>query len=146
MPTSTVRTNFCLVLLSHSWSGKDKIVYKLRNKTMAECKAELKRLRGYDFAGAGADYQIVGPKQLKQLLDTQKTKQAARIVAGHAKAQATRKKRGTKPEFILCPHCKSRSKIIYSEFGGLQTRQCKQGHRFEHDKWLADRMFWAFVR
>jgi len=44
--------------------------------------------------------------------------------------------------FVLCPACNSKSKVLYSEMGGLQTRQCRYGHRFEYDKWIADRLFW----
>lgn len=35
--------------------------------------------------------------------------------------------------FILCPTCNNKSKLIYSEMGGLQTRRCKLGHLFEVD-------------
>jgi hypothetical protein len=45
-----------------------------------------------------------------------------------------------KRTFILCPHCRATSKLLYSEMGGLQTRVCKNGHRFEYDKWIGDRL------
>lgn len=45
--------------------------------------------------------------------------------------------------FILCPACKSKSKVLYSEFGGLQTRECKRGHIFEYDKWIEGRLVWG---
>lgn len=35
--------------------------------------------------------------------------------------------------FILCPTCQAKSKRLRSEMGGLQTRQCKNGHYFEVD-------------
>lgn len=35
--------------------------------------------------------------------------------------------------FILCPTCKSKSKKLFSEMGGLQTRRCQKGHHFEVD-------------
>ena len=47
--------------------------------------------------------------------------------------------------FILCPTCKAKSKVLRSEFGGLQTRKCKNGHTFEHDKWMADRIGTALL-
>ena len=47
--------------------------------------------------------------------------------------------------FVLCPMCRSKSKVLRSEFGGLQTRKCQNGHTFEHDKWIADRRFWAGI-
>ena len=46
-------------------------------------------------------------------------------------------------KFITCPHCQARSKVLRTEFGGLQTRRCKTGHVFTYDKWLADRAFWG---
>lgn len=52
--------------------------------------------------------------------------------------------KNTKPRnFILCPTCRSKSKLLSSEMGGLQTRRCQMGHTFHYDKWLADRSFWA---
>lgn len=50
-----------------------------------------------------------------------------------------------KRNFILCPTCGSKSKKLYSEMGGLQTRRCQRGHMFEYDKWIADRMFWGAI-
>lgn len=47
-----------------------------------------------------------------------------------------------KRRFIRCPRCNAKSKKLYSEMGGLQTRQCHNGHMFEYDKWIADRAFW----
>lgn len=35
--------------------------------------------------------------------------------------------------FILCPTCEAKSKKLFSEMGGLQTRRCKNGHLFEVD-------------
>jgi len=46
-------------------------------------------------------------------------------------------------KFITCPRCQAKSKVLRTEFGGLQTRQCSSGHVFEYDKWLADRAFWG---
>ena len=59
----------------------------------------------------------------------------------HNNANSTQKR-----NFILCPICSAKSKKLYSEFGGLQTRVCRNGHRFEYDKWMADRAIWMFVR
>jgi hypothetical protein len=42
--------------------------------------------------------------------------------------------------YILCPKCKAHSKLLYSEFGGYQTRKCKNGHTFNYDKWIGDRL------
>lgn len=38
-----------------------------------------------------------------------------------------------KRRFILCPTCESKSKKLFSEMGGLQTRRCQKGHLFEVD-------------
>lgn len=51
-----------------------------------------------------------------------------------------------KRSFVLCPHCRSRSKKLRSQFGGLQTRQCKNGHVFQFDKWIAERPLHGFFR
>jgi hypothetical protein len=41
----------------------------------------------------------------------------------------------TKPKtFVLCPTCNSKSKKLSSCFGGLETRECKNGHTFEKDR------------
>jgi hypothetical protein len=45
--------------------------------------------------------------------------------------------------FILCPTCGAKSRKLYSEMGGYQTRMCQNGHEFNYDKWMADRMFWV---
>jgi hypothetical protein len=45
--------------------------------------------------------------------------------------------------FVLCPRCEAKSKVLYSMFGGLQTRRCRNGHEFTYDKWIADRLIWA---
>jgi hypothetical protein len=47
-----------------------------------------------------------------------------------------------KRRFVLCPVCGAKSRKLWSEMGGLQTRECQSGHRFEYDKWMADRIFW----
>lgn len=44
--------------------------------------------------------------------------------------------------FVLCPRCRSKSRKLYSEFGGLETRRCQGGHEFTYDRWVADRAFW----
>jgi len=49
----------------------------------------------------------------------------------------------TPRKFILCPRCRAKSKLLFSEMGGYQTRECRNGHRFEFDKWIADRAFWG---
>ena len=48
-------------------------------------------------------------------------------------------------KFITCPRCQAKSKVLRTEFGGLQTRECKNGHIFEWDKWMADRRVWVGI-
>lgn len=84
------------------------------------------------------DYRVLTPRQLVNLEKKKQENVKARRKGAGAKAAATRKKRGTKPKFTLC-HCGAKSKLLYSEMGGLQTRRCTRGHRFEIDKWIADR-------
>lgn len=54
----------------------------------------------------------------------------------------TKKKPQTR-RFVLCPKCKAKSKVLYTEMGGYQTRRCRNGHQFGYDKWIADRAFWG---
>ena len=49
----------------------------------------------------------------------------------------------TPRKFICCPSCGAKSKVLRTEFGGYQTRQCRSGHTFGYDKWIADRAFWG---
>ncbi len=137
---------FTLVLVSKSWNGKRKLVTKGESKTYREVEQIKDRLEYYNNRTFGIipDYRILGPKQLKALQAEIKAEQDARRKGGAKKAAETRKKRGPN-NFILCPKCKAKSKLLFSEFGGLQTRRCQNGHQFEHDKWLADRLFWKFI-
>lgn len=52
----------------------------------------------------------------------------------------------TTKKFVTCPHCSSKSKVVRTEFGGLQTRICAVGHTFTYDKWMADRTFGTTIR
>lgn len=53
-----------------------------------------------------------------------------------------------KPSFVLCPRCRSKSKKVRAILGiaGMQTRQCKKGHIFQFDKWLAERPLHGMFR
>ena len=44
--------------------------------------------------------------------------------------------------FILCPHCKNKSKLLRSEMGGYQYRVCAIGHHFTYDKVVANYSLW----
>lgn len=135
---------FCVVLVSKSWKGKLAVKVKDRAPTReageAMKKARLAKCVGW---AAKADYRVLGPVQFKKLMAEVSSVQADRRAKGAKKAAATRAKRKTKSEFVLCPTCRCKSKKLFSEFGGLQTRRCQRGHTFEYDKWIADRAFWG---
>lgn len=48
----------------------------------------------------------------------------------------------------LCPWCRSRSKKlrVLRSVAGVQTRRCKKGHIFEHDRWSAERPLHGMFR
>jgi len=92
----------------------------------------------------GPDYRVLNRIDFAELNAVICRETAARRAKGAKKAAATRKKHGA-AAFVLCPRCGAKSKKLWSEMGGLETRQCKNHHRFEHDRWLADRAFWAPV-
>jgi hypothetical protein len=86
-------------------------------------------------------YKILSERQYK-------AHQASRKQAASEKRQATIAKKPKSERtrtFILCPRCRATSKLICSEMGGLQTRVCKNGHQFEYDKWLGDRVPMAMI-
>lgn len=137
--TPELKTGYTIVLVSHIWNRGTVIKFKAHFATKPE--AILERARMLSRPGIDADYRVVGPKALKELVEKDAAKRAERRQAGAKKASATRKKNG--PNFICCPSCGAKSKKLFSEMGGLQTRQCQNGHRFEYDKWIADRSFWG---
>lgn len=60
-----------------------------------------------------------------------KKKPTKKAVKKVTKTDAPKRKRN----FILCPTCGAKSKKLFSEMGGLQTRRCQNGHHFEADTW-----------
>ena len=62
-----------------------------------------------------------------------------------ATKKITVKKSVSPRSFVTCPQCQAKSKVLRTEFGGLQTRECKNGHIFEFDKWMADRRVWIGI-
>lgn len=133
-----------LILVSRSWKGVRTL--KSRGVFTDLRKAKFARAQLRSTPGArmmGAEYRICGPRQLKILQKEIYDEMIIRRKLAVKKSIATRKKNGTKPNFILCPNCRTKSKKLYSEMGGLQTRRCKNGHMFEYDKWIADRAFWG---
>lgn len=136
---------YTVVLVTRSWNGKRKLTVKGRAASRADAKVVLDRLRSRCFGDNYPDYRVLGPIQLKRLVEEIEKLTAHRRAQGAKKAATTRAKNGTKPTFVKCPHCGAKSKKVYSEMGGLQTRQCQMGHRFEYDKWIADRAVWGLV-
>ena len=126
---------YALVLVSKSWNGKRKLKVKQFHKTRKEASEALRVLheKQAKFGGFPADYRVLGPVQLKGLQAEIQGEQASRRAKGAVKAAATRKARGSS-SFTLCPHCKAKSKKLFSEFGGLETRVCQRGHKFEFDR------------
>ena len=130
-----MKNKVALVLVTHSWNGKTTLKLKgmFASRSIA-IKAE-KKLRSFNFGGYNErpDYRILGPIQLAKLVAELNQEKAKRRKEAAAKATKTRKENGTKPHFILCPTCNAKSKKLFSEMGGLQTRRCKNGHNFEVD-------------
>lgn len=135
-----LKSGYTIVLISHIWRRGTVVKFKAHFATKEEAKAELAKMLARP--GVDADYRVVGPKQLKELVVKDAEKRAERRQAGAKKAAETRKKNGPN-NFIRCPTCGCKSKKLFSEMGGLQTRKCTNGHLFEYDKWIADRAFWG---
>lgn len=132
-----------LILISRTGGrdGKRSIKVKACSDNEVYLKEERSRLREIaSKLGTNPDYQILGDRKLKALEEEIKGEQSARRKAGAQKAKETIAKHGKK--FVLCPSCQSKSKKLFSEMGGLETRQCTHGHRFEYDRWIDDRA-WA---
>ena len=145
--------NFRVVLVTQSqtWStGKKlKLTVKVRG-TREEVQARLDKLLAHAEAchQDPPDYRLVDAEGYGKLLKEVAKDQERRKAEGKVKAAKTRErnaKAGKKrkaPMKVTCPTCHQSSKILFSEMGGLQTRQCKSGHKFTFDKWIADRAFW----
>lgn len=139
---------FLLVLVTRSWNGKLKLTSKGRYDTRSDANARLQQLLDRcEKCGLNVpDYRVVDPTELKQLQEERAEVRKERRKKGAEKAAKTRAKnkaKGITPSFICCPSCGAKSKKLFSEMGGLQTRKCQNGHTFEYDKWIADRAFWA---
>lgn len=142
--TKAHKIGYMVVLVSHSWNGRDTIRFKGYDLTQegADHFKELLLSRLAD-KGSGADYRVLSPRKLGALLKAVQEQQAARRAKGAKKAAATRAKTPKEARFVCCPTCGAKSKKLFSEMGGLQTRKCQRGHTFEYDKWIADRAFWG---
>jgi glutaredoxin len=138
---------FSVILVSKDWKGKTTLTNKGRfpTKQLADARKASLLAHAKRCKLDRPTYNVVdvdGHYRLQKKVDAQS---AVNRKAGAAQAAATRRENGTKPSFVLCPHCKSKSKKLFSEMGGLQTRQCRRGHQFTYDKWIADRAATAFI-
>lgn len=123
-----------LVLVSTSWDGKRRLVTKGVFADRAQAKAEERRLESFvgPRARAEGDYRVCGVVQYAKLEMEIKAEQASRRKKGAEQAKRTIAKQGGR-RFITCPTCDAKSKKLFSEMGGLQTRRCRNGHDFEVD-------------
>ena len=128
------KSGYTLVCVSQSWGGRVKNLKwrgwsETREGALAIQEARLKNT----FGGAGdaiSQWNVMSVPQIKKALKEIAEKTSERRKAGAEKAAKKAK------NFILCPTCQAKSKKLYSEMGGLETRQCKNGHLFESDhKW-----------
>ena len=122
--------------------GNDKFKIKGTFGTKSEANKFKKELEKKSF-GFLPYYEIWTDKSVRaqwEECDVETQNRRARGVEKRKKEYAKKSPESRKKTFILCPHCKATSKKLYSEMGGLQTRVCKNGHRFEYDKWIGDRL------
>ncbi len=139
-----------LVTKSQTRKGdKLKLTVKARAETIAEGEAIRTKLLSHIYTHEKPDYRVVDADGYAKLLKLLAKDGKRRKEEGVKKAQATREKniaKGVKRKpavKVVCPKCRASSKKLFSEMGGLQTRQCKMGHRFTFDKWIMDRAFWS---
>ncbi len=141
--TKAHKIGFMIVLVSETWNGKRTLRFKGYDITREGAEHHREQMYSRLFGDRAVRYSILSPRQLKALLGEVQGEQAARRAKGVKKAVATRAKTPKEARFVCCPTCGAKSKKLFSEFGGLQTRKCQRGHTFEYDKWIADRAFWG---
>jgi len=78
-------------------------------------------------------YDILSNKEVNAQWDSCKIKAKEERIKSLKKTNEKRITNGIPKSFILCPRCDAKSKKLYSEMGGLQTRRCKNGHTFGYD-------------
>jgi hypothetical protein len=83
--------------------------------------------------GIDVGYDILTTTEVQTQWDSCKNKAKEQRIASLKKTNETRKAHGIPKSFILCPRCNAKSKKLYSEMGGLQTRKCANGHMFAYD-------------
>lgn len=127
---------YYLVLVQRRYDGKMKgLRVKKQTKSKRACEHERDRLEK-TIGGMSADYRVLDEAGYKKLHAEMERVFAENRKAGAARrsrAAAERRAAGHKPHFILCPTCGCKSRKLFSEMGGLQTRRCQRGHHFEVD-------------
>lgn len=139
MENQSPKVAVVLVLNSSTWRGRKKlpkILGRFSTRELAEKARQARLERTPEHVRCPSALQVLGPVQYKKLLTEIKAEQAGNRKAGAQKAAAERKRKGIKPNFILCPTCGAKSKKLFSEMGGLQTRRCQNGHSFEKDMYM----------
>lgn len=122
-----------LVVKKNEDCSKLNIIFKSPNKEKCIKFKDDRLERTPDHVRNDSAYVVVNEAGYKRLLNKRDKVMKEKRARAAVKAAATRKKNGTKKRFILCPTCDSKSKKLFSEMGGLQTRMCKRGHKFEVD-------------
>lgn len=130
-----------LVLVSSVWNRSARTyVTKLTIKGVygSKADAELEKARLKKIGGGW--YKVCSNRTFARMTNELKKEQQKRRANGAKKAAETKKKKSKEGSmiYILCPGCQAKSKLLFSEMGGLQQRRCHNGHRFEVD------MFYGF--
>jgi hypothetical protein len=126
------------------WDGKAK---KFVIKQSFETKTAAEKFKKECYKKLPSHIEVLYLTYSKKEVEVQWEQCSKESKEKAAAKRAQKKSSGEKVKrtFILCPRCKATSKLLYSEFGGLQTRRCKNGHTFEYDKWIGDRIGMAFI-
>jgi len=133
--------NFHVGHVPDTYKGNAKFQIKASYPTMAAAKQGRK-----DFIAKAAkyrfdvDYDILTTKQVQAQWAECAAKSKEKAAKKRAATLASKTPEQRKKTYILCPHCHAHSKLLYSEMGGYQTRKCKNGHTFNYDKWIGDRL------
>jgi len=78
-------------------------------------------------------YDILSNADVEKQWEVCKTKANEIRKSSIQKTNEKLKANGQTKSFILCPRCNAKSKKLFSEMGGLQTRKCANGHMFAYD-------------
>jgi hypothetical protein len=131
-----------LVLVSTLWNRSARTyVKKLTVKGVFGSKADAELEKDRLKKIGGGWYKVCGPRTFARMTNELKDEQQKRRSNGAKKAAKTKKEKSERGAltYILCPGCKAKSKLLYSEMGGLQQRRCHNGHRFEVDTYYGFR-------